>query len=314
MLIHILTLNWNRRRQNALIALEMGFAFLVLFMLVSVSLHFYRLFSEPLGFDTDNKWDVTFSTGGSWREPKSDGSNTRKSNSENLRDLIAILGQLPEIDGVYTVKVQPFAFKSSTSNIDNMSKKIFTEQNVVNDGFAEAISLRLLEGRWFSSQDEKLDWVPVVVNKHFRDYFSGEEVVGKEFNNMRIVGVFEDFRQHGNFSSLRPMMLVRQTQDYTSEPSIMLRVKPGVDIHFEEKLHRVLISAMPTWSFDINTWEKMRKSINKPYIVALSIATAVVAFLLILVGLGLLGVLWQNVIRRTVEVGLRRSMGATVVV
>ncbi len=38
----------------------------------------------------------------------------------------------------------------------------------------------------------------------------------------------------------------------------------------------------------------------------------VALFLLIMVGLGLTGVLWQNVTRRTREIGIRRVQGATV--
>jgi putative ABC transport system permease protein len=34
-------------------------------------------------------------------------------------------------------------------------------------------------------------------------------------------------------------------------------------------------------------------------------------FLILMVGLGLIGVLWQSVIRRTEEIGVRRAMGAT---
>jgi putative ABC transport system permease protein len=37
----------------------------------------------------------------------------------------------------------------------------------------------------------------------------------------------------------------------------------------------------------------------------------VAAFLLLMVGLGLMGVVWQNVTRRTREIGLRRAAGAS---
>ncbi|MCG8461651.1 MAG: FtsX-like permease family protein, partial [Holophagales bacterium] len=41
------------------------------------------------------------------------------------------------------------------------------------------------------------------------------------------------------------------------------------------------------------------------------VAGVVALFLLMMVGLGLTGVLWQNVTRRTRELGLRRAQGAT---
>jgi len=43
----------------------------------------------------------------------------------------------------------------------------------------------------------------------------------------------------------------------------------------------------------------------------LVVGAVVAAFLLLMVALGLLGVLWQNVTRRTRELGLRRAAGAS---
>ena len=40
-------------------------------------------------------------------------------------------------------------------------------------------------------------------------------------------------------------------------------------------------------------------------------ACLITSFLMIMVGLGLVGVLWLNVTRRTAELGLRRAMGAS---
>jgi len=37
----------------------------------------------------------------------------------------------------------------------------------------------------------------------------------------------------------------------------------------------------------------------------------VAAFLMLMVGLGLVGVVWQNVTQRTTEIGLRRALGGT---
>jgi putative ABC transport system permease protein len=55
----------------------------------------------------------------------------------------------------------------------------------------------------------------------------------------------------------------------------------------------------------------MRQTSFRMYLLPLLAGGVVAFFLMIMVGLGLSGVLWQNVIRRTHELGLRRAVGAS---
>jgi putative ABC transport system permease protein len=56
---------------------------------------------------------------------------------------------------------------------------------------------------------------------------------------------------------------------------------------------------------------QMRESSLRLRLAPVIVGAVVGAFLMAMVALGLLGVLWQNVIRRTRELGLRRATGAT---
>ena len=71
-----------------------------------------------------------------------------------------------------------------------------------------------------------------------------------------------------------------------------------------------LMAAAPGWSFNIQPLSKMRKAQFTEKLAPLGIVALVAGFLLLMVGFGLLGVLWQNVTRRTAEIGLRRALGA----
>jgi len=55
----------------------------------------------------------------------------------------------------------------------------------------------------------------------------------------------------------------------------------------------------------------MRQSLLRLEMAPLAVGVVMAGFLLLMVGLGLLGVLWQNVTRRTRELGLRRAAGAS---
>ena len=65
------------------------------------------------------------------------------------------------------------------------------------------------------------------------------------------------------------------------------------------------------WSFTAEPLEVTRDSAARRQLVPMLAGALVGAFLMLLVALGLTGVLWQNVTRRTREIGLRRATGAT---
>ena len=62
---------------------------------------------------------------------------------------------------------------------------------------------------------------------------------------------------------------------------------------------------------DIKTLEEMRRESFKPDVTFIIGTSLIAVFLLMMVALGLIGVLWQNVSRRTQEIGLRRALGGT---
>ena len=74
---------------------------------------------------------------------------------------------------------------------------------------------------------------------------------------------------------------------------------------------RTMQSIAPRWSYDTTLLESKRRSLNMTLIMPIILAAVVALFLIIMVGLGLVGVLWLSVTRRTAELGLRRAMGAS---
>ncbi len=55
----------------------------------------------------------------------------------------------------------------------------------------------------------------------------------------------------------------------------------------------------------------MRARSARFFLTPLIVAGTLAFFLLLMVGLGLIGVLWQNLLQRTREIGLRRAAGAS---
>lgn len=88
-------------------------------------------------------------------------------------------------------------------------------------------------------------------------------------------------------------------------------MKPGTTITYEDRLMKLLQGIAPDWSFSIRPWEQQREAQLQQTLLPLIIMAIIGGFLIIMVAMGLFGVLWQNVTRRTHEIGLRRAIGAT---
>jgi putative ABC transport system permease protein len=68
----------------------------------------------------------------------------------------------------------------------------------------------------------------------------------------------------------------------------------------------------PTWNYRITPVAMIQDMHFKEGLAVFFSLGLVAFFLMVMVALGLTGVLWQNVARRTREIGLRRAAGATV--
>ncbi|MDP2141449.1 MAG: FtsX-like permease family protein [Gammaproteobacteria bacterium] len=312
MIRHVFTLMWQRKGANALIIVELLVTFLILFALTGFSLNLYRLYNTPLGFNVANTWSVAISTNGT----------LQATDQSTLQQLLQVVDQMDAVEATELLSDRPFSFGESAMFAEVRGKQFRAAMNSASATLPEAIGMQLVEGRWFGPQDESpvagdQNIAPILVNRTFSEA-AGGDVVGLVIPNgptsqRRIVGVFEDFRQDGEFYASKPLMMMRlqPESEFRAPPTLVLLVRPGATAQFEEQLQNVLQRTAPGWDFDVDSWTSLQQAHFQTFMIPLLIAAVVVLFLLVMVGFGMLGVLWQNVIRRTPEMGLRRALGAS---
>jgi len=88
-------------------------------------------------------------------------------------------------------------------------------------------------------------------------------------------------------------------------------MQPGITPAFEENLVRAILQLNPHWNVRVTPLEKYRRDLLRGHLMPLLIGGIVAGFMVLMVGMGLVGVLWQSVVRRTEELGVRRALGAT---
>jgi putative ABC transport system permease protein len=165
-----------------------------------------------------------------------------------------------------------------------------------------------------------------------RAAFGGAEPIGKRLadppkkapkdpadvrREERVVGVIDDFRKEGELLGVHNTVIDYEPVEtgWKSRPSypsfLLVRVAPGTTASFEGDFVRRLQALAPSWSFEPQPLASLRRTYFRNTLIPLTLGAIVAAFLLLMVGLGLIGVLWQSVVRRTRELGLRRAVGAS---
>jgi putative ABC transport system permease protein len=247
-----------------------------------------------------------------------------------MADLLRAVKALPEVEGAALSTNTPYSGSSWGSIIMLPSGKSVSYQwTASTPTLYEVLKLELQDGRWLEESDNALGYTPVVLSQQFaRDLFGLESAIGKDMpvDNEegeeaeeddevieRVVGVMKDYRRHGEVEDAKYTMLVPVDWDSTQTiPSeMLLRVRSGTTMDFEETLVKTMQEVAPQWSYDTELMETRRRKKLMTYIGPMIVASVVALFLVFMVGLGLVGVLWLSVTRRTSELGLRRAMGAT---
>lgn len=316
MIRHLWKLFWVRRRVNGMLLVEIALSFIVLFAVVYLALGSINRWNQPTGFDYHDKYVVNLD----WMRSMEAGSETSE---EMLAVAVRMMREAKAVPGVLAVgAMDPTAYGISYSmtDLEYNGRTLNCEFSQADAGLKDVFNIQVTSGRWFEPSDDALDWRPVVISRQVaEELFGDEDPLGKIVNKtgtMRVVGVIDAFRVHGELASLRPVFFIylRSTPGKEStEPilSIVLDTDPDVPSNFEYNLQKRLQSVAPDWSITVNTMENMRASQMRLGLIPLIIVAIVSAFLLVMVVLGMVGVFWQAVISRVEELGLRRAFGGT---
>lgn len=325
MIRHLLKLVWHRKRSTALLMLEIAVSFLVVFAVAAFTLRLAGNYNRPLGFDWQPVWvvevDTNVTTDDEWTVEQ----------VQRMQRLIAEAQAMPRVEAAAGAYVAPYDFSASNGDVMYKRRGADTYFNEVTDGFDRAMETKLVAGRFFGREDDGANVAPAVLNRRLAaTLFGNEEAVGKVIERgpreYRVVGVVDDFRQFGEYADPDHYVFTRvplsgpgsctepgSIADDCVRPSrrLMLRMAAGTPASYEQQILDRLAPVVPGWSLEVKPLSSLRHSMLRLRLAPMVVGGVIAGFLLMMVALGLLGVLWQNVTRRTRELGLRRATGAS---
>jgi putative ABC transport system permease protein len=314
---HLLKLVWARKRANALLIVEIFFSFVVVFAVVTLATSMIIRWNKPLGFDYHDVWSASVSFPRLSAMNDTDDAPGRAAIGAILREVKA----QPQVESASAGDMPPYSRGTWTSDLNVNGRSIDVTSDSASDDFAKVMRIPVLRGRWFNAGDDTMSVEGVVMDADVAQALFGSlDVAGKTFQSgkeksYRILGVIAPYRKHGELSQDHERMLFHrfsatQTKGHVVR-TIIFRVQPGTPADFEETLIKRLHGIAPDYPVRIQHMDQMRELTNKAFIAPAIVGGIVASFLITMVALGLSGVLWQTVTRRTREIGLRRALGAT---
>jgi putative ABC transport system permease protein len=311
---HLLKLVWNRKRANALIIAEIFLSFIVVFAVLAGVLAFWSNWRKPLGYDYRDVWVVEMDFDIDARDP--DNPKLR----EMVRQMVAEAKTFPEVEAVGGSNTPPYNFSTSEGGWQINGKRVRIMFDDVTDGFADVMKMKPTRGRWFTAEDDAAAYQAVVIDENTaRALYPNEDPIGKKFDADEerprvVVGIVPGYRKNGEMAQAVNMVFQRvglQKPMGRLGSSLLVRVRPGTPAEFEARLMKRLEAIGPAVSMRLARMDRMRVQAHRVMAAPVVVGGIIALFLISMVALGLTGILWQSVTRRTREIGVRRAMGAS---
>lgn len=304
---HLLTFVWNRKGKNALLIVELAFSFLVLYGVYAFVLHNLESYNTPLGFETKDRINVNFNL-----PYNVDSAEVASVKEELTRQIRAIQGVK---NTSFSFSIAPFTNSNWVSSQSQNGYELSSNMIMADEDYRDVMEIELLEGRWYTEDDELEKYPGIVINQKLRaSIWKDSTVLGRVIfwngEEKKIVGVADHYKYLGEFDNETNIIFEDFKNDTEMHPTMFIQLEEGTPATIQEKINNVVMNTAKGWEFNIQDLDETRIGNSRYYWIPIVAFLGICVFLVINIALGLFGVLLYNIKKRRSEIGLRRAIGA----
>jgi putative ABC transport system permease protein len=192
-------------------------------------------------------------------------------------------------------------------------QNLFIYNNYVDYDFIDLFQIQLKEGRNFSPDYPTDSLDSYILNESAVKALGLESAVGKQFRDGKVIGVVKDFHFQPLSLTIKPLFLTFRKSFYRPDTDhIAIKVRTGEVENTLVSIQKTIQGILPQIPFEYRfmdeAYERLYQS-EKRLGQAFNIFTSLALFIACI---GLLGLVSQQVLQRTKEIGIRKVLGASV--